>query len=129
MRVLMDTHAFLWWGKDSPKLSPLAREIISDADNTMLLSTASAWEIAIKASLGKLGNVPVDLEGFLDAQLLINGFDILPVGLQHAIGVRDLPYHHKDPFDRMLIAQARSEGIPILSTDGEFGPYPVKVLW
>jgi PIN domain nuclease of toxin-antitoxin system len=125
----MDTHAFLWWGEDNPKLSPLAREIISDADNSLLLSTASAWEIAIKASLNKLDNVPADLEGFLDEQLLINGFEILPVGLQHAVGIRDLPHHHNDPFDRMLIAQALSEGIPILSTDGKFGPYNVSVLW
>lgn len=129
MRVLLDTHAFLWWGNDDPQLSDLARETISDGNNETFLSVASAWEIAIKASLGKLGGVPDDLEGFFDEQLLVNGFEVLPVRLAHAVGVRHLPYHHRDPFDRMLVAQAVEEDMPLLSRDGALGAYPVRLLW
>lgn len=125
----MDTHAFLWWGENNPKLSALAQEIISDADYQMFLSVVSAWEIAIKASLGKLKNVPPSLESFLGTELLNNGFEILPVGFEHVMGVYNLPYHHNDPFDRLLIAQAKAEDLPLLSKDKAFGAYPVIILW
>lgn len=129
MRVLLDTHAFLWWGNNDSQLSELARETISDGNNETFLSAVSAWEIAIKASLGKLGGVPDDLEEFLDEQLLVGGFEVLPVRLAHAVGVRHLPYHHRDPFDRLLVAQALQEGMPLISRDGALGPYPVRLLW
>lgn len=129
MRVLLDTHAFLWWGDDDPHLSELAREIISEGNNEVIFSTASAWEIAIKASLGKLENIPEDLEEFFDEQLLVNGFEVLRINLDHAIGVRTLPYHHRDPFDRMLVAQAMNEDIPLLSVDHKLKDYEVRIIW
>ena len=127
----MDTHAFLWWGEDDPRLSDLAREVFSDAGNLVFFSVASAWEIAIKASIGKMNNVPVDLERFLLDELRKSGFELLPIGVAHVAAVRNLPFRpdHNDPFDRLLIAQAMAEGLPILSTDGRFAEYPVTVLW
>ncbi len=125
----MDTHVFLWWGTNDPQLSPLAQEIISDGENELFFSTVSGWEIAIKASLGKLENVPQGLGDFLDEELPKNGFEVLPVRLKHALGVYDLPHHHKDPFDRLLIAQAIAEGLYVLSKDSKFSSYPVRVVW
>lgn len=129
MRVLLDTHTFLWWVEEDPRLSDLAHETISDGNNQAFLSTASAWEIAIKASLDKLEKVPENLEGFLDEQLLVNGFEVLPVRLSHAVGVRQLSHYHRDPFDRLLVSQAVAEDMPLLSKDHELGDYPARIIW
>lgn len=133
MRALLDTHAFLWWIADAPGLSDRAREVLADDRNELLFSVASAWEIAIKVSLGKLEipevEVPEDLEQFVTNQVSENAFEVLPVSLKHALGVYSLPQHHKDPFDRLLIAQALAEGIPLLSRDPAFSSYPIKVVW
>ncbi|MEW6044956.1 MAG: type II toxin-antitoxin system VapC family toxin [Bacillota bacterium] len=128
MRALLDTHAFLWWVTDDPNLSQRVREVIGDGQNEILFSTASAWEIAIKAGLGRV-QFPADLEGFITEQVHRNAFEVLPVQLSHALKVFGLPDYHRDPFDRMLVAQALVEGIPILSADSQFARYPVQVIW
>jgi PIN domain nuclease of toxin-antitoxin system len=128
MNMLLDTHAFLWWIDDNPKLSPRAREIISDAGNMLFLSAASGWEIAIKARLGKL-TLPDDLERFIADQLVANTFNSLPIQLSHALHVYTLPAHHRDPFDRILVAQSQLEDMPILTADPQIAQYPVEVIW
>lgn len=128
MRVLLDTHVFLWWITDDPRLSKQAREIISDGKNLLFFSAASGWEIAIKAKLGKL-SVPDNLEAFIIEQLAENAITPLPVRLSHALHVYNLPVHHRDPFDRILIAQAQVEDLPILTGDPAIAQYPVEVIW
>lgn len=128
MKVLLDTHVFLWWITDDPRLSERAREIISDGENTLFFSAASAWEIAIKAKLGKL-SVPGDFEAFITEQLIQNSITPLPVRLGHALRVYNLPVHHRDPFDRLLVAQAQVEKLPIVTGDPAIAQYPVEVIW
>ncbi len=128
MRVLLDTHAFLWWITDDASLSPRAREIIGDGDNVLFLSTASAWEIAIKVDLGRL-TLPDRPERFIPEQLALNAIDSLPVHLSHALHVYDLPNHHRDPFDRMLVAQSQLEDMPLLSADPQLAQYAIDILW
>lgn len=128
MKALLDTHTFLWWIVDRPQLSPRAREIIADGGNEIFVSAASGWEIAIKAKLGKL-EVPDDLEHFVVEQLETNAFTSLPIRLEHALHVYTLPQHHRDPFDRILIAQCQLENLPILSADPQIAHYAVQVLW
>ena len=128
MRLLLDTHAFLWFITADPRLSPTAEDAIRHRGNTPLLSIASVWEIAIKVQLGKLP-IPTQLEVFIPEQLQANRIELLPIELRHTFEIARLPLHHRDPFDRMLIAQAVSEGIPLLSADAAFGAYPVSRLW
>jgi PIN domain nuclease of toxin-antitoxin system len=128
LRALLDTHAFLWWITDDSRLSERAREFISAGENELLFSAASGWEVAIKAGLGKI-ELPEDLERFLTEQLHRNAVGVLPVNLGHAIGVYSLPDHHRDPFDRLLVAQCVSERLPLLSRDTSFQRYPVEVIW
>jgi PIN domain nuclease of toxin-antitoxin system len=106
MKVLLDTHTFLWWITDSPRLSARAREVIRGGDNELFFSAASGWEIAIKAQLGRL-QLPDDLEQFIVDQLSLNTILVLPIQLRHALHVYTLPQHHRDPFDRMLVAQSQ----------------------
>lgn len=128
MRVLLDTHAFLWWITDDQRLSQRARETIARPTNTLFLSAASAWEIAIKAALGRL-RFQGNLKSFISRQLAMNGIEPLPVELAHALHVALLPPLHRDPFDRLLVAQAQLEGIPILTADPILGQYEVEVIW
>jgi len=128
MRALLDTHVFLWWITADPQMSPLAREIISNGENELFFSAASGWEIAIKAKLGKL-RLTGDICSLIVDQLAINNFTALPVQMYHALHVYNLPDYHRDPFDRLLIAQAQTEGLPILTADPQIARYPVKVLW
>jgi PIN domain nuclease of toxin-antitoxin system len=121
-RVLVDTHALLSWLADDPSLSPAAREAIANPTNEPLVSAASMWEIAIKRSLGKL-TAPDDLPD----RIADERFAWLPVTAQHAWQVRDLPMHHSDPFDRILVAQAVIEGLPVVTTDARFAEYGVDV--
>ncbi len=123
-RLLLDTHAVLWWLTDDPALPSGPREAIADPANEVLVSTASLWEMAIKASLGKL-TVPDDLPAAIGAE----GFTWLQVRREHAWEVRLLPLHHRDPFDRLLVAQARVEGTPLLSGDQRLGAYDVDRRW
>ncbi len=128
MNVLLDTHVFLWWIDDSPKLSSRARKIIGDANNGVFLSAASGWEMAIKVHLGKL-TLPHPLERFVVEQLTINAFQVLPIQLSHTLHTYTLPDIHRDPFDRILVAQSQVEGIPILTADRQIARYPVQVIW
>ena len=128
MRVLLDTHALLWFLLDDPKLSRIAREAIADGDNRAEVSPASYWEIAIKISLGKY-ELPEPLGTFMDRELAENDIRILPILPRHAATLTDLPFHHRDPFDRLIIAQAMVEGIPVVSSDGLFDSYPIRRIW
>jgi len=123
-RLLVDTHALLWWLSDDAGLSDTARAALADPANDVLVSTASVWEIAIKRGLGKL-SAPDDLPDHIEAQ----GFGWLPVAAEHAWRVRDLPLHHRDPFDRLLVAQALSERVAIVSADARFRAYGVETRW
>jgi PIN domain nuclease of toxin-antitoxin system len=128
MKVLLDTHTFLWWIADSPRLSARAREVIRDSNNELVFSAASGWEIAIKAQLGRL-QLPDNLEQFIVGQLSLNTILVLPIQLRHALHVYTLPQHHRDPFDRMLVAQSQVENLPILTTDPQIAQYEVKTIW
>lgn len=128
MKLLMDTHAFLWLSLDDPRLSQNARDLLADTDNELWLSPASYWEIAIKISLGKY-QITETLEEFVDREIVNNGISILPISPQHAQVVTTLPFHHKDPFDRLLIAQAMAEQMDIVSKDDKFDPYAVQRHW
>ncbi len=128
MRVLLDTHAFLWWISDSPELSDAAREAIADQRNAPIFSAVSGWEIAIKAGLGKL-ELPDSPAKFVNEQLSQNNLEVLPIHSRHALGVYGLPDHHRDPFDRLLVSQAVVEKLPILTADPEIPRYPVETLW
>ena len=128
MRALFDTHTLIWWFSDDSSLPPTAREIIADTDNTLLVSAASAWEIAIKYQLGKLRKV-ADLVSDFSGRIEQEGFELLPISAEHGIRAGLLPGRHKDPFDRMLIAQAQSEDVPILSNEAVFEAYGVRRLW
>lgn len=126
MALLLDTHAFLWWVQDDPKLTRRARRAIADED--CALSLASCWEMAIKASLGKL-EVPAPIERFIQKQVELNGFSLLPISLDHASRVAALPFHHRDPFDRLLAGQALFEEMSIVSADPIFRKYGIKRVW
>jgi PIN domain nuclease of toxin-antitoxin system len=123
-RLLVDTHVLLWWLTDDPALSPPARDAIADPVNEPFVSAASVWEIAIKRSLGKL-TAPDDLPDRIEDE----GFAWLPISANHAWQVRELPPHHRDPFDRMLVAQALIERLALITSDPHFGPYGVQVRW
>lgn len=128
MRVLLDTHAFLWFVTDDPQLSVTARRLIEDADTEPFLSVASVWEIAIKVSIGKLSLAqPVD--AFVLSQLALNTITVLDIALPHASAVATLPFHHRDPFDRLLVAQSQIEGWPLVSADIVFDQYGVTRIW
>jgi PIN domain nuclease of toxin-antitoxin system len=128
MRAILDTHTFLWWITDSDELSQKAREIIADAQNELFVSAASTWEIAIKAQLGRLEFVG-DPERVIPEQLSLNAVEGLPVQISHALHVYHLPQHHRDPFDHLLIAQARLEEIPIITKDPVISQYDVETIW
>lgn len=128
MRVLLDTHAFLWWISDSPQLSDGAREAIADGRNALIFSAVSGWEIAVKAGLGRL-ELPDSPGKFVNEQLSLNDLEVLPIHLRHAIGVYGLPDYHRDPFDRLLVSQSLVEGVPILSADPEIARYPIETIW
>ena len=128
MRVLLDTHAFLWWVEGTPLVGRRARAAVSDSENEVLVSIASCWELAIKLSLGKL-RVIQSLDRFIPEQLRLNGFSLLDIRLSHALRVADLPFHHRDPFDRLLVAQALEDDLTIVSADRVFRQYGVNVLW
>src|SRR5437762_448715 len=127
MRLLLDTHTFLWFIDDHPRLSSNAKSLL-ESDNDLLLSTASLWEIAIKFSLGKLA-LPQPFEPFVRQQLSSNAIDILEIDTAHLGIVSTLPFHHRDPFDRLLVAQAMAEQLPIVSTDMQGTPIQENKLF
>jgi len=126
MTQLLDTQAFLWRVTDDRRLSKRARTAV--AATPCVVSIASCWEMAIKASIGKL-TVPLPVSRFMQEQLEINGFSLLPVALEAAAVVADLPFHHRDPFDRLLVAQAQQHGVAIVSADPVFTKYRVRRIW
>ena len=128
MKLLLDTQAFLWWLSDDPRLGKKARRQIADCKNEIFLSVASLWELTIKVSLGRF-DVTGDFEVWVLAQLARNRFEILPIQLAHVLALSRLPSHHKDPFDRILIAQAIGEAMPLLTVDADIARYPVEILW
>lgn len=128
MRLLLDTHAFLWWVADDPSLPAKARAVIADPGNECLVSLASCWEMAIKLSLGKL-SLSTPLERFVPEQMAANTFSPLEIGFRHVARVAAMPFHHRDPFDRILAAQALEEKIAIVSADTTFRRYGVKRIW
>lgn len=128
MRLLLDTHALLWWLTKSPSLPISAQNLLKNRDHTVLVSAASAWEIATKVRLGKL-DVATEVVENLVAYLARERFDVVPVTAEHGIRAGSLPGPHKDPFDRMLIAQALAENIPIVSNDRALDGYGVRRLW
>jgi PIN domain nuclease of toxin-antitoxin system len=128
MRILLDTHAFLWFITADPKLSATAEQAIRDPANTPLLSIASVWEIAIKMHQGRLP-IPPPLEQFIPRHLQANRIEVLPIELQHTYEIARLPLHHRDPFDRLLIAQAMAANLTLVSIDSAFDAYPIVRLW
>ncbi len=128
MTLLLDSHTFLWFCQDDPALSAAAKALIEDPANRKVLSVASCWEIAIKASLGKL-KLGEPSGTYIPNALSRTGFELLPISLAHATRVETLPSHHKDPFDRLLVAQTVIETIPLVSVDAIFDLYGVTRLW
>ena len=128
MRLLLDTHALLWILAESAKLSPAAARAYRDPANDIFVSAASLWEIGIKISLGKL-SLQEGWPAIVSKELEANGVRWLAIGLEHCAGVATLPFHHRDPFDRLLIAQAKAEGMTLLTADQAFAAYGVEVLW
>jgi PIN domain nuclease of toxin-antitoxin system len=128
MKLLLDTHAFLWFIDGNRKMSDSARLLIEDPNNQSLVSIASLWEMAIKISLRKL-DLGQPFDRFIPQQLIQNGFGLLPIGVSHVAGLASLPYHHRDPFDRVLIAQAAAEQLSVVSHDVAFDAYGVNRLW
>jgi len=128
MRYLLDTHTFLWWNSDDPQLSKRARETISDGKNEIFLSAASAWEITIKTGRGRL-ILPEEPAAYVASRMSLYRFLPLPVQIGHALSVYELPKHHEDPFDRLLIAQSQLEEMPLITADKEIRRYKVKTVW
>ncbi|OGW66655.1 MAG: twitching motility protein PilT [Nitrospirae bacterium RIFCSPLOWO2_02_FULL_62_14] len=128
MRLLLDTSTFLWWITDSDRLSKKGRDLLAGGRHDVWFSAVSSWEIVIKAALGRV-TLPRDSEHFIAEQISINAFQVLPIHLKHTLKVASLPSLHRDPFDRLLIAQALSEDFTILSGDSQVAAYPVPVVW
>ena len=128
MKLLLDTHVLIWWTSSSEKLSESVYSLLSDSDNTLKFSIASIWEIQIKLQLGKL-TLNSSLASLIENQQRVNNLQLLPIELVHIYALAGLPNHHRDPFDRILIAQAIVEKIPIVSIDSVFDAYPSERLW
>lgn len=128
MRLLLDTHAFIWWDSDPARLPSRVLALCKDPANTLLFSVVSVWEIQIKLQLGKL-TLKLPLADIIEGQRQTNHIKILPVTLPHVLALQNLPAPHKDPFDRLLVAQANVEGATLVSGDLVFAEYPVAVHW
>ena len=128
MKFLLDTHAFLWFIMGSANLSGNARTLIEDPANERLLSVASLWEVAIKASLGKL-TLSGPFADLIPSQLTLNGIDLLNIKVDHLSRLTTLPFHHRDPFDRLIAAQALVENLPVVGIDAALDSYGVTRRW
>lgn len=128
MRMLLDTQTFLWFVLGDPRLTANAKASIEEPGNEKLVSPASYWEIAIKISIGKY-TLSQPYEEFMERGIIENGFVVLPIELKHTAVLTTLPFHHRDPFDRLIIAQAMVEGIAVVSGDAALDAYPVTRLW
>ncbi|MXX51797.1 MAG: type II toxin-antitoxin system VapC family toxin [Chloroflexi bacterium] len=129
MNCLLDTSTFIWYVSAQIRLSDIALSILSDAGNKVYLSLVSIWELAIKYRTGKLDLIPPPFSEWIASELESNSFSLLEIQLPHLIVVSELPLHHRDPFDRLLIAQSLAEGLPITSSDSLFDLYPINRLW
>ena len=128
MEVLLDTNAFLWWGTNDPKLSATARTIIANPRNDIFFSIVSAWEIVIKAQIGKLP-LPEAPDTYIRDRIAHYGFKTLSIEMEDVLQIWQLPQHHNDPFDRLLIAQSKTYFLPILTADTKFPLYKIDVIW
>lgn len=128
MRLLLDTHAFLWFSEGSSNLSLTARTLIEDENNQSFLSVVSLWEIAIKVGIGKL-KIGMTFDEFVQRQVYENAIDLLEIQPKHLDALAQLPFHHKDPFDRLLIAQSLTEPMPVVTRDSAFRDYHVSLIW
>ncbi len=128
MKLLLDTHTFIWFIDGNPKLAESARKFIENLANERFLSTASLWEMSIKVSLGKL-EIPLPFTKLVSEHIYGNAMSLLYIAPEHLDTLRTLPFHHRDPFDRLLIAQSLSEQIVLLSRDEAFDAYPIKRYW
>ena len=128
MKILLDTHAFLWWVMDDPKLSVKAKKLLKDSDHEFFLSVVSAWEIAIKSRLKKI-SLSKKAEDFVLEQMDLNSISPLSIQMKHALHVEKLPDHHEDPFDRLIVAQAHLENMALLTCDKMIKKYDVNSLW
>jgi PIN domain nuclease of toxin-antitoxin system len=128
LRALLDTSVFLWSDLEQQRLSPTAREFIADGTNDLVLSAATAWEIAIKHAKGQL-ELPEIPESYVVLRIGLDGLDPLPIEISHAIRAGTLPPIHRDPFDRLLVAQSQLENLPILTSDPNIARYGVSVIW
>jgi PIN domain nuclease of toxin-antitoxin system len=128
VKLLLDTHAFLWWNEASSRLSRRACQLISDPDSRLYLSVVSAWEMMLKVGTGKL-KLPSAVAVYIPARLAHYRIEALPLSLDHVLAAETLPLHHRDPFDRMLVAQAEVERLPILTHDAQIRRYGIETLW
>ena len=128
MKILLDTHVFIWMTSDADRLSRRAIKLIEDSANTKYLSLVSAWEIQIKSQLGKL-TLNGHLQNIIDTQQQENGLQVLPITLDHIIGVGNLALYHRDPFDRLLLAQAQVENLIMISSDEKLSEHNVTLEW
>ena len=128
MNYLLDTHSFLWFIGGNDKLSAQARQTIENTNHSIFLSMASVWEMGIKSSIGKL-KLTENFEKSIVEPIHDNAFEILDIALPHIISLQSLPWHHRDPFDRLLISQSHVEKLPLISADALFDPYGVQRIW
>jgi PIN domain nuclease of toxin-antitoxin system len=128
MNALLDTHAFIWWVTDAPQLSSIAKNFIANPDNKIFFSVASVWEIIIKVNTGKL-NIPEAVGTYITSRLTDNRFEVLGIELVHVLQVAKLPDLHRDPFDRIIIAQSQVMRMPIITIDRLIIQYDVDVIW
>jgi PIN domain nuclease of toxin-antitoxin system len=128
MKLLFDTHAFIWWDSEPSRLSRRVLALCEDRTNTLLLSVASVWEMQIKLQLRKI-ELAAPLEELVQRQQEVNGVEVLPVTLNHVLALRDLPPHHRDPFDRLLIAQSNVEKAGLVTNDPMIAKYAVDLVF
>jgi PIN domain nuclease of toxin-antitoxin system len=128
VRILVDTHTLLWDLLDDHRSSRLARQMLKSNEHELVFSLVSIWEIAVKMKIGKLNSLGSSV-AYIRDEMNVYGMELLPIRYEHILQLEALPAHHSDPFDRLLIAQAITESLPILTNDGKVREYPVKVLW
>jgi len=128
MKVLLDSHTFLWWNTDDPRLSEQAREIIANGQNAVFLSTASVWEIILKAKNGKL-ILPEDPAGYITKRMKLYHIQPLPIQISHVLRVYELPQHHDNQFNHLLVAQSQLERMPLLTANVDLKKYEVETIW
>lgn len=128
MKLLLDTHTFIWWDSEPSKLPPRVLALCQDRQNDLWFSVASIWEMQIKLQLGKL-QLTLPLKEIIGSQQRTNGIELLPITFEHVLALESLPAHHKDPFDRLLVAQAIVEDALLVSADPNIARYAVRVVW